>query len=794
MSVLGRGGTSRQRAWLLAALVAACAALLAPAEAGAAPLQWSGAVTLDNDGGTAQLSSIACPSSTQCTGLDGIGQETTFNPGSPAAFAVRQIDVGADLAAIACPTTTECVAIDGAAQGSQVGDELTFDPASRGTPVADSIDTAELVGLACPGASQCVAIDDAGSEVSFNPESLTSPAPTKVKLNTSSAASGLDAVGCSSMADCTAIDANGDYYTFDPSTLKATPQPNGQLTNPTLPPIVGLSCPASLTCVVLEGTVSGALEIDFNPTVPGQASGHSLEQINEPLGIACADASHCIAIDATGGGASDELAFDPATGAVAPHAIQPASAIACPPATTTQCTTVGDGGLEQTFDPQAFVTPGAYGVDPGNPLLSVSCAVAAQCTAIDGAGREYTFDPDPRYISKRADRSVAGAGLPLSLVACPAVDQCTGISGTTEESFDPQLAETPSSQYFSTETIAGLACPLASECVAVGDNSAGVEQGVTAFDPARAADASTTPIDNSLGVPSGLSCASTTQCTTVSGADEYTFAPTDSAARLTAITPEPITTGPESYTGVACPSVTQCTAIADVAATGGEAITFDPRNPSAVAPTSIDPGNYPTSISCPTTSLCVVVDSAGNALEVDPAGLAGSLQIPIIGAGPLLSVYCASATQCVTVDANGRLFYAGAGGTPPAVIRPPKPRPKAKPPTISGASLSIRSHDTARLRFTLHQGSHAPQLRAFTIALSGGLSFKGSVKRVHLSGKTRLSRGKLTVTLKRPAARVAVTVGSPPLRAPQGEHRFTVRIVVTDTSGKKTTLTLRFKR
>jgi hypothetical protein len=41
---------------------------------------------------------------------------------------------------------------------------------------------------------------------------------------------------------------------------------------------------------------------------------------------------------------------------------------------------------------------------------------------------------------------------------------------------------------------------------------------------------------------------------------------------------------------------------------------------------------------------------------------------------------------------------------------------------------------------------------------------------------------------------VTVTVGSPPLRAPNGGHRFMVRIVVTDTSGKKTTLTLRFKR
>jgi hypothetical protein len=794
MSVLGRGGIPRQRAWLLPLLVAACAAMLGPATATAAPLQWSAPVALDDDGGSAQLSSIACPSSTQCTALDGIGQETTFNPQAPGAFTIHYLEAGAELSDIACPSAGECVAIDGAPGGSQIGHEITFDPADPGAPAAHSIDTAQLVGLACPGANQCVAIDDTGNEVSFNPENLTSPAVTKVKLNASSGASGLDAIGCSSIADCTVVDANGDYYNFNPGTLSSPPAAKGQLSTEALPPIVGMSCPVSLTCVALEGTVSGATEIDFNPTVSTGVATHTLETINEPLGIACADASHCTVIDSTGGGASDELSFDPSTGATTPHAIQPAAAIACPPATSTQCTAAGGGGLVQTFDPQSFSAPAAYDVDPGSPLASVSCAVAAQCTATDGAGHEYTFDPDPRYISGRTVRRITTGGLPLSLVSCPAVEQCTGISGTTEETFDPQLPGTPSSQYFSTATMTGFACPLVSECVAIGDNNAGVEQGVTRFDPAHAGNASTTPIDNSLGEPSGLSCPTASQCTTVSGVDEYTFVPVDGAGRLTAITPEPITTGTEGYTAVSCPSATQCTAIANVPSTGGDAITFDPENPSTVAPTSIDPDNAPTAISCPTTSLCLIVDAAGNAVEVDPTSLAGSLQIPITGAGPLESVYCASAAQCVAVDANGRLFYAGAGGTPPAVIHPPKPKPKAKPPTVSGASLSIRSHGTARLRFTLHQGSHAPRLRAFTIALSGGLSFKGSVKKLHLSGKTRLSHGKLTVTLKRSAARVTVTVGSPPLRAPKGRHRFTVRIVVTDTSGKKTTLTLHFKR
>jgi hypothetical protein len=797
MSVLGRGGTSRQRAWLralAAAPIAIVALAIAPAGAAGAALQFSAPVTLDNDGGSAQLSSVSCPTSTQCVALDGIGQETNFNPQAPGGFAVHQVEAGADLVAIACPSNTECVAIDGTQQGSDLGHEVTFDPGSPGAPTPHSIDTAPLVGLACPAANQCVAIDNAGGEVSFDPQNLTSPAPTKVKLNANSTAPALNTVACSSISECTAIDANGFYYTFNPATLTTTPAATGQLSNLALPPIFAVSCPTSLTCVALQGNAGGVAEIDFNPTVSTDVHTYSLEHINEPLGISCLTATQCIAIDATGGGASDVLIFDPGNGVATPRPIQPASAIACPPGTTTQCTTVGAGGDEQTFNPSAFSTPAIFGVDPGNPLASVTCAVASQCTAIDGRGREYTFDPDPSYVSRVSSHQMTTAESPLSFVACPAVDQCTGISGTTEDTFDPQLPATPSSRYFSTATIGGFACPLVDECVAVGDNSSGVEQGVTTFNPADAGNASTTPVDNSLGEPSGLSCPSSTQCTTVAGGDEYTFGPADRPGRLTAITPQLITTGSESYTAVSCPSLTQCTAIANVPGTGGEAVTFNPKSPAEVAPATIDTDGSVTSISCPTTSLCVVVDSAGNVLELDPTQLGAVLSLPIAGAGPLNSVDCISTTQCVAVDANGRMFYAGRGGAPPAVIHPPKPKPKAKPPTISGASLSIGSHGKAKLRFTVRAGAHAPKIRALTVTLVGGLKFKGSLKRTHVSGKLRLSRGKLLVTLKRAATQITLKVGSPPLQAPRHKRRFVLKVAVTDAAGKKTTITHTFRR
>ena len=80
--------------------------------------------------------------------------------------------------------------------------------------------------------------------------------------------------------------------------------------------------------------IPGVAEIDFNPTVSTGVHTYSLEHINEPLGITCLTAAQCIAIDSTGGGASDVLTFDPSNGVATPHPVQPAGAIACPPSAT----------------------------------------------------------------------------------------------------------------------------------------------------------------------------------------------------------------------------------------------------------------------------------------------------------------------------------------------------------------------------------------------------------------------------------------------------------------------------
>ena len=72
------------------------------------------------------LNSVACPSSTQCTGVDGGGQEVTFNPISPGIPSPATVDGTNTLNGVACPSTTQCTAVD------STGQAVTFNPAAPG--------------------------------------------------------------------------------------------------------------------------------------------------------------------------------------------------------------------------------------------------------------------------------------------------------------------------------------------------------------------------------------------------------------------------------------------------------------------------------------------------------------------------------------------------------------------------------------------------------------------------------------------------------------------------------------
>jgi hypothetical protein len=84
---------------------------------------------------------------------------------------------------VACPSATQCTAVDG------IGQQVTFDPASPGTPTPTptTIDpNSTLTAIACVSADECTAIDATGHETTARATSTTSLActPSTVKTGT----------------------------------------------------------------------------------------------------------------------------------------------------------------------------------------------------------------------------------------------------------------------------------------------------------------------------------------------------------------------------------------------------------------------------------------------------------------------------------------------------------------------------------------------------------------------------------------------------------------------------------
>jgi hypothetical protein len=124
-----------------------------------------------------------------------------------------------------------------------------------------------------------------------------------------------------------------------------------------------------------------------------------------------------------------------------------------------------------------------------------------------------------------------------------------------------------------------------------------------------------------------------------------TFVIVPAVARASAQWSAPIPVDSSPLVSVSCPSDSFCVAVDSA----GNALTFDGAGWSA--PSRID-GTVPlSSVSCPSASFCVAVDSAGNALTFD--GTAWSAPASIDPTHSLTSVSCASASFCVAVDNYG---------------------------------------------------------------------------------------------------------------------------------------------
>jgi hypothetical protein len=105
---------------------------------------------------------------------------------------------------------------------------------------------------------------------------------------------------------------------------------------------------------------------------------------------------------------------------------------------------------------------------------------------------------------------------------------------------------------------------------------------------------------------------------------------------------------------VSCPSTTFCVMVDD----HGHAAIY--QNQLWTAPTGIDGAQKLNSVSCPSTSFCVAVDSSGDALTYDGSKWSPPDRIDKTTFGELTSISCSSPSFCAAVDRDGNgLIYNG---------------------------------------------------------------------------------------------------------------------------------------
>ena len=297
----------------------------------------------------------------------------------------------------------------------------------------------------------------------------------------------------------------------------------------------------------------------------------------------------------------------------------PPENVSCP--TVSFCAAVGAGGYGQTFNGSSWGAP--TNIDPssnpsGHTLTAVSCPSASFCMAVDQAGNAIAFNGSTWGVPVAVDTTQNS----LSAVSCTSASFClAGDGGGDGFTYNGSTWSAPVTinNVSNHEGVYGIACPVTSFCVAVG------ERGDVETSTNGGASWST-PVDIATDNLNSVSCPSASFCVAIdAGGNAYTY----NGASWSAA--DPIDTANGQLDGgemraVSCPSSTFCVAI-DAHET---VLTFNGSSWSA--PQQLEPAALASGVSCASSSFCVAVDGGGNAFLYGAATTTSQpLPAPTIG-------------------------------------------------------------------------------------------------------------------------------------------------------------------
>ncbi len=529
-------------------------------------------------------------------------------------------------------------------------------------------------GLSCQPLSYswfCAAVDGQGDALTLQQNSASQlywSAPVKVSTYPMTAVSCY--VNNSPPLFCIAGDSHGDLYAYN-GTNWSVPVHNGspEWTNPLDPNgIASVSCVSATFCVAVDSAGSETTFGGTSWTAPASIDASGL------VSLSCASSTFCVGLDS----AEKYVVYNGISWSVpaATGDANPLSQVSCP--TSSFCAAVDQAGEYITYNGAAWTAPAAV---TGNVLRSVSCTSSTFCLAADNKGDAFSYNGTnwtaaTTWINPIDSIDQITAMSCISATLCIAGDSRGNILASTNSSSNPvssPSAWAPVGFDDIGHQITGLSCPSSSLCV--GTDSAG--EVISSTSPTSGSSWSAVGVDSPFTTPylSGVSCVTgsgtvTVLCIAVGHKDTnnnvnlyFSTNPTGGTAAWTTVN-----LGTSDLTGVSCPSTSLCVA---VDSTGQVIYSTNPTG-TATAWTfsTVDPvvsgaaTNVINAIACPSTALCVAVDDQGNVItSTNPAG-GGSTwtatQVDATSASPpapydLVSVSCLSTALCLAGDDAGHI-------------------------------------------------------------------------------------------------------------------------------------------
>lgn len=577
------------------------------------------------------LTAVSCVPSGFCVAGDQSGDVLTYN-GSSWSQPVR-ISRGdlPEITRISCASSVFCIAAFQAAAGGPGGDWIpkvsTWNGSTWSAPtglVAQA--TGRVSALTCaPNSTTCLAGAD-GAVMSYADGVWTSVAPL--------AGIAVTSLSCSDPTFCVALTGTG-AFTYSAGNWSGfhSLDPTGSLAD--------VSCAAVADCIAIGPSVSFHLQGTWSQTA--STPGFSYP----PVGLSCPATTSCLAVDQAGVTARFDGTSWTAVAVPSGPTTTRVTDLAC--VSEVRCLVTGEVSRVFTSDPATpaglvFVWDGAswttdLDVDPDRGyLMGVSCPTRRFCMAVDQSGNVVEYDGSswgrPHLLDSRLHSSAA--------ISCVSADFCAVIFGDGHAStYDGQSwtdlvpadpRATGDVFRFGPPGAQHLECLSKSFCMATDWNHSVTYDG-SSWSSVR-------PIPPGIPDPrhpdrpialAGMDCVTRSFCAALVAPRSVV---TYNGTRWSKLTHIP---GEGYLNAVSCPRRHHCLAVG-----GPQSATYDGRHWSAVSPISnrrrYDKQASLVAISCASSEKCTAVDMGGDVLEyhhlvwsapllVDRSGLFGSVPV-----------------------------------------------------------------------------------------------------------------------------------------------------------------------